>query len=368
MHPGVACIACHVTTGGEAPNFAIAGTAYPTGHEYDDCSAAPRARAGERHRRTTTSRGPSASTGRETSTATPPAAGRCSPSARRSPSTAGRARCPAQSTAVTATPVTRSWATRAHRAASRCPERGERRRRERRARRQAPGPAFHRFGSGRPRPAPSRGELRPDLVAQRAGDVPAFTAPDPLCSKMHASTAWRPALPLCSSRAPQPQRRGGAGLPAPRAAPRRVPAEDRDQVHRAARALATAGERRAPPRAFARLIRPPVARAATAPPAGARCARAAAGGGERRPRRRTSTQPAPAEPAPSPSTRATSRAGRHPDRGGQAAAHGDAGHHLGDDERHRCRLEPLDRAGHQRPELVAHRRRDARAAAGCARR
>ena len=37
MHPGLACIACHQTTGGEAPTFAIAGTAYPTGHEYDDC-------------------------------------------------------------------------------------------------------------------------------------------------------------------------------------------------------------------------------------------------------------------------------------------------------------------------------------------
>ena len=37
MHPGRACIACHQTTGGEAPTFAIAGTAYPTGHEYDDC-------------------------------------------------------------------------------------------------------------------------------------------------------------------------------------------------------------------------------------------------------------------------------------------------------------------------------------------
>ena len=35
MHPGVACIACHAR--GEGPNFAIAGTAYPTGHEYDDC-------------------------------------------------------------------------------------------------------------------------------------------------------------------------------------------------------------------------------------------------------------------------------------------------------------------------------------------
>jgi hypothetical protein len=35
MHPGLACIACH--SRGEGPDFAIAGTAYPTGHEYDDC-------------------------------------------------------------------------------------------------------------------------------------------------------------------------------------------------------------------------------------------------------------------------------------------------------------------------------------------
>jgi uncharacterized membrane protein len=42
MHPGRACIACHQGGGGgedegEGPDFAIAGTAYPTGHEYDDC-------------------------------------------------------------------------------------------------------------------------------------------------------------------------------------------------------------------------------------------------------------------------------------------------------------------------------------------
>ncbi len=36
MHPGVACIACHARSG-DAPNFAIAGTVYPTGHEFDDC-------------------------------------------------------------------------------------------------------------------------------------------------------------------------------------------------------------------------------------------------------------------------------------------------------------------------------------------
>jgi hypothetical protein len=35
MRPGEACIACH--SQGEGPAFAIAGTAYPTGHEYDDC-------------------------------------------------------------------------------------------------------------------------------------------------------------------------------------------------------------------------------------------------------------------------------------------------------------------------------------------
>jgi len=35
MRPGEACIACH--SQGEGPAFAIAGTAYPTGHEYNDC-------------------------------------------------------------------------------------------------------------------------------------------------------------------------------------------------------------------------------------------------------------------------------------------------------------------------------------------
>ena len=37
MNPGLACIACH--SRGEGPTFAVAGTVYPTGHEYDDCNA-----------------------------------------------------------------------------------------------------------------------------------------------------------------------------------------------------------------------------------------------------------------------------------------------------------------------------------------
>ncbi len=36
MHPGLACIACH-SRSTEPPRFAIAGSVYPTGHEYDDC-------------------------------------------------------------------------------------------------------------------------------------------------------------------------------------------------------------------------------------------------------------------------------------------------------------------------------------------
>lgn len=36
MHPGLACIGCHTRTGG--PRFAVGGTVYPTGHEYDDCN------------------------------------------------------------------------------------------------------------------------------------------------------------------------------------------------------------------------------------------------------------------------------------------------------------------------------------------
>lgn len=39
MHPGVACIACH-SSSNEGPTFAIAGTVFPTGHEYDDCDGA----------------------------------------------------------------------------------------------------------------------------------------------------------------------------------------------------------------------------------------------------------------------------------------------------------------------------------------
>jgi hypothetical protein len=36
MRPGEACIACHATNGG--PDFSIAGTVYPTGHEPNDCN------------------------------------------------------------------------------------------------------------------------------------------------------------------------------------------------------------------------------------------------------------------------------------------------------------------------------------------
>jgi len=39
MNPGRACIACHAGNG-EAPQFAIAGTVYPTGHEPDLCNGA----------------------------------------------------------------------------------------------------------------------------------------------------------------------------------------------------------------------------------------------------------------------------------------------------------------------------------------
>jgi len=38
MHPGVACVACHQTSGGEAPKLAIGGTVYRTAHEPDDCN------------------------------------------------------------------------------------------------------------------------------------------------------------------------------------------------------------------------------------------------------------------------------------------------------------------------------------------
>jgi mono/diheme cytochrome c family protein len=41
MHPGDACIACHQSSGGEAPSFAIAGTVYPSAHEPSDCNGAP---------------------------------------------------------------------------------------------------------------------------------------------------------------------------------------------------------------------------------------------------------------------------------------------------------------------------------------
>ena len=39
MQPGVyACINCHKSSGGEAPQFKIAGTLYPTAHEPDQCN------------------------------------------------------------------------------------------------------------------------------------------------------------------------------------------------------------------------------------------------------------------------------------------------------------------------------------------
>jgi mono/diheme cytochrome c family protein len=40
MQPGVACISCHKSSGGEAPQFTIAGTLYPTAHEPDQCNGA----------------------------------------------------------------------------------------------------------------------------------------------------------------------------------------------------------------------------------------------------------------------------------------------------------------------------------------
>jgi hypothetical protein len=40
MHPGMACISCHSSSGGEAPPFTLAGTVYPTAHEPDDCNGA----------------------------------------------------------------------------------------------------------------------------------------------------------------------------------------------------------------------------------------------------------------------------------------------------------------------------------------
>lgn len=43
MHPGVACINCHSQQEDDAPRFKIAGTAFPTGHEPNDCNGAPMA-------------------------------------------------------------------------------------------------------------------------------------------------------------------------------------------------------------------------------------------------------------------------------------------------------------------------------------
>jgi hypothetical protein len=37
MRPGGACIACHATSGGEAPFLSLGGTVYKTAHEPDDC-------------------------------------------------------------------------------------------------------------------------------------------------------------------------------------------------------------------------------------------------------------------------------------------------------------------------------------------
>lgn len=38
MNPGMACNACH-KSGGEGPNFSVAGTVYPSGHEPDKCNS-----------------------------------------------------------------------------------------------------------------------------------------------------------------------------------------------------------------------------------------------------------------------------------------------------------------------------------------
>jgi len=40
MNPGMACVACHASTGGEAPIFTVAGTVYPAAHEPDGCFGA----------------------------------------------------------------------------------------------------------------------------------------------------------------------------------------------------------------------------------------------------------------------------------------------------------------------------------------
>lgn len=40
MRPGEACISCHASSGGEAPQFSAAGTVFPTGHEPNDCYGA----------------------------------------------------------------------------------------------------------------------------------------------------------------------------------------------------------------------------------------------------------------------------------------------------------------------------------------
>jgi hypothetical protein len=40
MEPGMACVNCHASSGGEAPTFTIAGTLYPTAHEPNLCNGA----------------------------------------------------------------------------------------------------------------------------------------------------------------------------------------------------------------------------------------------------------------------------------------------------------------------------------------
>jgi mono/diheme cytochrome c family protein len=46
MQPGVACINCHNSSGGEAPRFTIAGTLYPTAHEPNQCNGVNGSTAG----------------------------------------------------------------------------------------------------------------------------------------------------------------------------------------------------------------------------------------------------------------------------------------------------------------------------------
>ena len=201
----------------------------------------------------------------------------------------------------------------------------------------------------------------PDLGAQRAGDGRGVHRPGARLPEdaRQRSMPFGAAHPLEARE--QLERRRAERVCEAREQRGRPPAiEDRDHEHQRLERSGDGGASAAPvpvrppgstrvPSRERRLHHWPERDAGRARSAARRCVDR--GGGSAPPRRR------------SPRHRAPGVRGRaiRPPPGllGRRAPRGDRGHHLGEDERHRGRLEPLDRPGHQRPELVSLGRRGA---------